>query len=125
MDKPTNTMNTTDFRPALLWVMGKIGQAHKQEALTAFDQEFGSLIPETQRRLSKTDGKELWRTNVSWASTDLVKAGLLHKSPGVAGIWSITDAGRDLLAQQLTSLVIGKVAYFFREVFHPCHERMV
>jgi hypothetical protein len=102
MDKPTSTMNTTDFRPALLWVMGKIGQAHKQEVLTVLDQEFGPLIPETQRRLSKTNGKELWRTNVAWSSTDLVKAGLLHKSPGVAGIWSITDAGRDLLAQQLT-----------------------
>jgi hypothetical protein len=102
MDKPTETMNTTDFRPALLWVMGKIGQAHKQEVLTAFDQEFGPLIPESQRKVNEKDGKEFWRTNVSWSSADLVKAGLLKRIPGGKGIWSITDAGRELVDQQLT-----------------------
>jgi len=94
-------MNTTDFRPALLWVMGQIGEAHKQAVLTAFDQEFGPLIPESQRKVNEKDGKAFWRTNVSWSSADLVKAGLLHKS-GVKGIWSITDAGRELVDQPFT-----------------------
>jgi hypothetical protein len=95
-------MNTTDFRPALLWVMGQIGEDHKQAVLTAFDQQFGPLIPESQRKVNEKDGKESWRITVGWSSADLVTAGLLHKHPGRKGIWSITDAGRELLAQPLS-----------------------
>lgn len=97
MEKPTTTLNTTDYRPALLWVLGQMPQAHNREILAEFERQFGSLFLEQQHETNPTDGKPFWHTNATWASADLVKAGLLYKSREGRGVWTLSEAGKQLV----------------------------
>lgn len=66
------------------------------------------VLPPTEYELTTNKtGYLRYNTNAGWWSVDLVKAGWLVKTNG---IWSITDAGREALAQYPDSYEFGEVA---------------
>ena len=82
------------LREALVFLDPRLDGAGKYEILA----HVSSAVPPTPDDLELNNSGELkWETAFLWYSTNLVKAGWLVKDG--AGHWSITDAGREALAQ--------------------------
>jgi restriction endonuclease Mrr len=88
-----NRMLTTamEYRPALLWLLGQIGEARTADVLIEFDRRLGHLIPPRHRERIRS-GNTRWENFVHWARLLLVQAGFV--TSGERGIWGITAAGR-------------------------------
>jgi restriction endonuclease Mrr len=88
-----NRMLTTamEYRPALLWLLGQLGEARTADVLVEFDRRLGHLIPPQHREQIKS-GHTRWENFVHWARLLLVQAGFM--TSGERGIWGITAAGR-------------------------------
>ena len=80
-----------DYRPALLWLLGQVGEARTADVLVEFDRRLGHLIPPRHREQIKS-GHTRWENFVHWARLLLVQAGFM--TSGERGIWGITAAGR-------------------------------
>src|SRR5436305_803760 len=88
---PELTLATaTDYIPALLWLVDRIGQAPTAEAVAAFEHTFGDRIPDAHRELISS-GSPRWDNYIRWARQALVNAGLMDGSR--RGLWAISDAG--------------------------------
>ncbi|MFW6116512.1 MAG: winged helix-turn-helix domain-containing protein [bacterium] len=103
---------STDYRPALLWLMAKLEKARTADAVAEFGQRLGDLIPAEHQNLNKS-GSVKWENYVRWARQALVAAGLMGS--GGHGVWTITEAGRKWLRDhpdgakhKLSELVQGK-----------------
>jgi hypothetical protein len=92
--KPDRLEASTDYPPALLWLMGELGQARASEVVSEFERRLGDLIPSDHRQLNKS-GRIKWQHYVRWARQGLVGAGLMGS--GGWGVWIITDVGRSWL----------------------------
>jgi len=91
MAKPQTLRTIEDYRPALLWLMGQLKRAQKWDALAEFERELGALIPPEHLQ----ENSPIYY--VSRARRALVKAGLMGS--GGRGIWTITPAGQQWLAE--------------------------
>lgn len=96
MMKPQILRTATDYRPALLWLMGRLKRAATSEALAEFERVIGDLIP-AEHREENESGKIKWEWYVRWSRQDLVGAGLMGS--GGHGIWTITPKGQQWLAE--------------------------
>jgi len=96
MTGPKTLTTATDYRPALLWLMGRLERAATSEALTEFERLLGDLIPPAHHGKTKS-GKIKWDWYVRWSRQDLVNAGLMGS--GGRGIWTITPQGQQWLAE--------------------------
>ena len=86
MAKPQTLRTIEDYRPALLWLMGRLKRAQKWDALAEFERELGTLIP-PEHRQENSRGQIRWRDYyVSRARRALVRAGLMGS--GGRGIWT-------------------------------------
>jgi len=85
-----------DYRPALLWVMGRLERATPSQALAEFERALGDLIPSEHREQNES-GNIKWEWYVRWARQNLVNAGLMES--GGRGIWTITPEGQQWLAE--------------------------
>jgi hypothetical protein len=92
--QPTTLQTKSDYRPALLWLMGQIGSAPAASVLEAFKRRLGDLIP-AEHEQEYHSGVPIWEKTVQWSRYDLVKAGLMGS--GGYGVWTITEAGRKWL----------------------------
>jgi hypothetical protein len=95
MSKPRTLKTATDYRPALLWLMGQLERATTSEALAEFERLLGDLIPPAHRGEIKS-GKIKWDWYVRWSRQDLLNAGLMGS--GGRGVWTITPQGQQWLA---------------------------
>jgi hypothetical protein len=59
MSKPRTLKTATDYRPALLWLMGQLERATTSEALAEFERLLGDLIPPAHRGETRS-GKIKW-----------------------------------------------------------------
>lgn len=91
---PRRLETSTDYRPALLWLMGELGQERTSDAVAEFERRLGGLIPAEHRELTKS-GYVKWENYVRWARQALVDAGLMGS--GGYGVWTITEAGQKWL----------------------------
>ena len=57
--RPQTLRVATDYRPALLWLMGELGQAQTSEAIAEFERRLGDLIPPEHRELNES-GRIRW-----------------------------------------------------------------
>jgi hypothetical protein len=96
MTEPKTLTTATDYRPALLWLMGQLERTTTSEALAEFERLLGDLIPPAHRGETKS-GKIKWDEYVRWSRQDLVNAGLMGS--GGRGIWTITSQGQQWLAE--------------------------
>lgn len=94
--RPQTLKAATDYYPALLWLMGEMGQARTSDALAEFDRRLGDLIP-PEHREANPSGNIKWEHYVRWGRQALVKAGLMGS--GGWGIWTITEVGRQWLQE--------------------------
>lgn len=94
--KPKKLDVATDYRLALLWLVERLASARTYQAIAAFEEEYGDLIPEHHREVNNT-GATKWETYVRWARQALVDAGLMGS--GGRGVWTIAPAGREWLRQ--------------------------
>ena len=92
---PTTLQTSTDYRPALLWLMGELGSARAAEVMNEFEQRFGHLISPEHQQLIRNGRTIKWQHYLRWARQHLTGAGLM--SSGGYGIWTITKAGHDWL----------------------------
>ena len=96
MKKPLTLQTATDYRPALLWLMGRLERAIASAVLAEFEREFGDRIPPEHYR--KVGPRETWWQNqVRWSRQHLVDAGLMGS--GGYGVWTITPAGKQWLEE--------------------------
>ncbi len=93
---PTTLQKSTDYRPALLWLMGGLNSASVNEVLVEFERRFGDLIP-PEHHETTSSGYIKWEHYVRWARQYLYSSGLMG-SEG-RGIWTITEVGREWLRQ--------------------------
>ena len=112
--RPQRLETSTDYRPALLWLMGDLGQARAADAIAEFVRRLGDLIPSEHRELNKS-GYVKWENYVRWARQALVNAGLVGS--GGYGVWTITEAGQKWLQdhpdggkRELVELIRGSKA---------------
>ncbi len=91
---PTTLQVSTDYRPALLWLMSELGSARSAEVIVEFERRLGNLIP-PEHRQTNNSGSIKWEHYVRWARQHLYGSGLMGS--GGRGIWTITEAGRDWL----------------------------
>ncbi len=89
--KPSSLKTATDYRPALLWLMGELTQARTAEAIAEFERRLGDLIPSEHYELNSS-GYIKWDSYVRWARQALVNVDLMGS--GGRGIWTITSAGQ-------------------------------
>ena len=94
MTKPQTLRTAMGYRPALLWLMGRLEHATTSDALVEFERVFGDVIPPEHRQANKS-GNIKWEWYVRWSRQDLVNAGLMGS--GGHGIWTITTEGRQWL----------------------------
>jgi len=92
--RPTTLRSATDYRPALLWLMGELGQAQTSEAVAEFERRLGDLIPPEHRELNES-GSIKWENYVRWARQALADVGLMGS--GGWGVWTVTEAGQKWL----------------------------
>jgi hypothetical protein len=96
MSKPKTLKTATDYRPALLWLMGQLERATTSEALAEFERLLGDLIPPAHRGETRS-GKIKWDRYVRRSRMDLQNAGLMGS--GGRGVWTITPQGQQWLAE--------------------------
>ncbi|MHC4616930.1 MAG: winged helix-turn-helix domain-containing protein [Planctomycetota bacterium] len=96
MQKPQNLNVATDYILPLLWLMDQLESAPLRDAIAAFEESFGNLIPEEHREKNKS-GRVKWQHYVMWARFELVRAGLMGS--GGRGIWTITLEGTNWLRE--------------------------
>lgn len=88
----SRTLSTAmDYYPALLCLMGRMGEARTAEVIVEFQREFGNLIPPEHREQTGS-GHTRWEHYVHWARLLLVQACLM--ASGRRGVWSISPAGK-------------------------------
>jgi hypothetical protein len=92
--KPTSLQTATDYRPALLWLMGELEQARTSDAIAEFEQRLGDLIPPGHRELNES-GNIKWDNYVRWARQALVSVGLMDSKGW--GVWAVTQSGQKWL----------------------------
>lgn len=92
--RPQTLNSSTDYYPALLWLMGELEQAQTSEAIAEFERRMGELIPHEHRELNAS-GSIKWEHYVRWSRQALVNAGLMGSAG--RGIWTITQAGKQWL----------------------------
>jgi len=85
-----------DYRPALLWLMGRLERATPSQALAEFERAFSDLIPPEHHEQNES-GNIKWEWYVRWSRLDLVIVGLMGS--GGRGIWTITPEGQQWLAE--------------------------
>ncbi|MFW6116532.1 MAG: winged helix-turn-helix domain-containing protein [bacterium] len=95
--RPRRLETSTDYRPALLWLMGELGRARTSDAIAEFERRLGHLIP-PEHREENDSGNIKWEWYVRWSRQDLVNDGRMGS--GGRGIWTITEAGRKWLKNQ-------------------------
>ncbi len=84
----------------LLRLLAKIpgGQGQAKEVRRLFEQEYGPQIPPKHRGTLKGRAREtIWENNLNWSRNNLRERGFVDMPQ--TGIWRITQAGRDWLAQ--------------------------
>ena len=90
-----------DYEIPLLLVLSEFpnGQGSSADVLRRFWARFQAVVPPeyTERVRAKGNTDLKWENIVRWARNSLVKRGLMD-APAY-GIWRITDAGREYLAQ--------------------------
>lgn len=91
---PSSLQTSTDYRPALLWLMNELGSGRAAEVIAEFDRRLGHLIPPAHRETNKS-GFIKWEHYVRWSRQHLYDVGMM-RSAG-KGIWMITEAGREWL----------------------------
>ena len=94
MTRPQTLRTATDYRPALLWLMGQLERTTTSAALAEFERELGDMIPPEHREENKNHNIK-WEWYVRWSRQDLVNAGLMGS--GGHGIWTITPEGQQWL----------------------------
>jgi hypothetical protein len=92
--RPQKLETSTDYRPALLWLMGELERARTADAIAEFERRLGHLIP-AEHRKENDSGNVKWEWYVRWSRQDLVNDGRMGS--GGRGIWTITEAGRKWL----------------------------
>lgn len=90
MDKPTFLSVSTDYRPALLWIMAQLEQAKVADVLNEFERQLGHLIPSEHMDLHEGRIKR-WENFVHWSRQALVNVGLMGSAG--RGVWTITKEG--------------------------------
>ncbi len=94
--KPSSLQTATDYRPALLWLMGELTQARTAEVIAEFERRLGDLIPSEHYELNSSDQAK-WDNYTRWARQALVNVNLMGS--GGRGIWTITPAGQAWLRE--------------------------
>jgi hypothetical protein len=95
--RPKTLKKSTDYRPALLWLMGQLSSAPRLKVHQEFLNELGDLIPPKHHGMIES-GYIRWKHNLDFARTELAQNGYMSSSAGV-GIWTITDAGKKWLKE--------------------------
>lgn len=107
MSLPDATLDTaTDYYPALLWLMGELGEAKTADVMSQFEQQFGHLIL-SEHREANNSGDIRWKHYVRWGRQKLKDIHLMES--GGYGIWRITETGRQFLYEH-PDLADAKVA---------------
>ena len=96
MTKPQTLRTATDYRPALLWLMGQLERATISDVLEEFERALGDLIPPEHFQENES-GSIKWDNYVRWARQYLVNAGLMGNDG--RGTWAITPAGQQWLSE--------------------------
>jgi len=94
--KPQTLRTATDYRPALLWLMGQLERATISDVLEEFERVFGDLIPPEHFQENES-GSIKWDNYVRWARQYLVNADLMGNDG--RGTWTITPAGQQWLSE--------------------------
>jgi len=105
-------MAIPDYQACMLPLLRLAGDGANhtlKEVLPTLADQFG--LTEAERNELLPSGQEnLFRNRVSWANTYLKKAGLLQSER--RGYFSITERGKDVLAQHLQSIDVKFLAQF-------------
>jgi hypothetical protein len=88
--RPNKLEKTNDYRPALLWLMGKIKSGTTNYVIEEFGNRFSDIIP-PEHYEENNSGEIKWDWAVRWSRQDLYNSGLMGS--GGRGIWTITDDG--------------------------------
>jgi hypothetical protein len=89
-----------DYRVPLLRLLANMpgGGGTKREALERFWERYESYIPPADREEVPSGGGVIrWMNKVAWCRADLTDLGFVDRS--TRNVWTITQAGRDWLAQ--------------------------
>jgi hypothetical protein len=91
--------NQGDYQVPLLRLLSQMpdGQGKVGEVCDLFETEYASLIPDAHQARTSWSNEPLWKAHVRRGRQDLKVCGFLDAS--VSGVWRITDAGRQWLAE--------------------------
>lgn len=88
----------TDYEVPLLRLLAELpnGQGRTVDVCRLFEKKYQAHIPKSHYG-TRTDGSPIWENNVHWSREHLKRLGFLDGS--TRGVWKITDAGRQWLAE--------------------------